>query len=91
MKGIALGVSVLALLLGVYYALTSLTAQMVTGEHAATLACACFLFVIALGVWKDGDHDPHKQTNDLLEELIRRSPPPTQPTPPPTTYQRPME
>ena len=44
---------ILGLLLGIAMFAGSLTAKIVTGEHAATLACACFLFVIAVGVWRD--------------------------------------
>ena len=41
----------IALLLGLYFASTSLTAQVMTGEHAATLSGVCILLVIAFGVW----------------------------------------
>jgi hypothetical protein len=72
--------AVSGLLAGLYYAMTSLTAQIMTGEHAAVLACACFLFVIALGVWRDDDTNGIKRTNYILEELVKRTP---KRTPPP--------
>jgi hypothetical protein len=56
MKSLAFFFSVVALLAGLYYAFASTTVQIMTGEHAATLACAAFLFVIALGVWNRSDN-----------------------------------
>lgn len=57
MKVVTIVLGVLGLVGGLYYMLSSLTAQVMTGEHAATLACACFLFVITLGIWQS---DPPK-------------------------------
>lgn len=88
MRTISFLVSVVALIGGLYYAGSSLSVQMMTGEHGATLACACFLFVIALGVWRDPEDKLDKRTNMILEELVRRTPKPRE-DPQPVNYQRP--
>ena len=44
-------ISVISIVIGIFYGLTSLTVDLTTGEHLAMLACACMLFAIALGVW----------------------------------------
>ena len=56
MKAVYLLLAVVGILGGLYFAVSSLTAQVMTGEHAATLACAFFLFAIAVGVWRDPRH-----------------------------------
>lgn len=65
---------------GFYFGGNSLTARMMTGEHAAILACAGFLFSIALGIWLDieirSKQNPHQKTERLLMELLRRMPKP---------------
>ncbi len=65
--------SAFLLLVGLSYAVVSMSAQIMTGEHAATLACACFLFVIALGVWQD-DSKHQKWVEELLQEQLQRMP-----------------
>ena len=90
MKVINLIFAVIALFAGFYFALSSLTAQIVTGEHAATLACACFLFVIALGVWKNNaKHE--KRMENLLEESLRRQGPANRPPQPQQPFGKPQE
>ena len=68
--------SAFVLVLGVLLSLMSLNVQIVTGGHAATLACACFLFVTARGVWKNNrDQNAHqKKMETMMIDLIRRTP-----------------
>lgn len=79
MKGPLTIAGVIGILGGFYFGVNSLSAKLMTGEHAAILACACFLFTIALGVMlnlEQSDANPHQKTERLLMELIRRTPKP---------------
>jgi uncharacterized membrane protein len=78
MRGISLGVAVLALMAGLYFTVNSLTVRAMTGEHSALLGCAFFLFVIALGVWAEGKTQHERDLEAMMQELIRRQAPPTQ-------------